>query len=445
MPSPTPLHEAYSVVRKTDITQGDLIEGLAQLATTGVYRTTEFVQAIYRETFLRSLGLYKEENQTPLQKDLSNRFLLFIKVLMQYSGKYTAHGLRILGRINHESAEKRLSPNWHMAVSALNGLLGDHLVYDCNPLALPMLVYDRDGDLFTGPLSGRVVILIHGLCMDIHSWHPRKHKSFGEQIRRQQGCTVLYINYNTGRRISLNGKSLSNLLNELVTNNPNITHLDIIGHSMGGLVSRSALFYGKQSCFSWVSLTDHLVCMGSPHQGALLERLSFKVFERASKIPFASIVGRLSDLRSAGIIDLRWGSIRDDDWEHLKSGRRGDFADNRRPAPLPSNVKTYFVAGSIERGNRQHKTRETLGDYLVGVKSALGEHANPEYQLNVPQDRKVVLYGVDHVQLQYSQRVIDQILLWFAPSSESAPKVVKSGRAKSVRAKSVRVKSVEVS
>ncbi len=423
MPSPTPLHEACSVVRKTAITQGDLIEGLAQLATTGVYRTTEFVQAIGRETLLRSVGLYQEENQTPIQKDLSNRYLMFIKYFMKYSGQYAARGLRILGRISYESAQKPLNPNWHMAVSAMNGLLGDHLVYDRNPLALPMLVYDRDGNLFTGPLSGRVVILIHGLCMDIHSWHPRKNKCFGEQIRRQQDCTILYVNYNTGRRISLNGQSLSNLLNDLVIDNPSITHLDIIGHSMGGLVSRSALFYGKQSCFSWVSLTDHLVCLGSPHQGALLERVTFKAIERAGKIPFASILGKLSHLRSAGIIDLRWGSIRDDDWEHLESGRLGDFADNRRPAPLPSNVKTYFVAGSIESKNRHPKKREIFGDFLVGVKSALGEHANPEYQLNVPEGRKVILYGVDHVQLQYSQRVIDHILLWFTPNTESVPKI----------------------
>jgi hypothetical protein len=61
------------------------------------------------------------------------------------------------------------------------------------------------------------------------------------------------------------------------------------------------------------------------------------------------------------------------------------------------------------------KARETVGDYLVSVKSALGEHENPDYQLNIPQDRKTVLYGVDHMQLQYSQRVIDYVLLWLMP------------------------------
>jgi hypothetical protein len=200
---------------------------------------------------------------------------------------------------------------------------------------------------------------------------------------------------------------------------------------MGGLVSRSALFYGKQAGFNWILLVDHLICLGSPHQGALLERLGYMLQDKVGKIPFAGTVARLGDLRSAGIIDLRWGSIRDDDWEHQKSGRRGDFDDNRRPAPLPSNIKAYFVAGTIERENMHSKTREAVGDYLVSVKSALGEHANPEYQLNVPPERKVVLYGVDHMTIQYSQRVIDHVLTWLAPTPKQTPakKVVQEASA----------------
>ena len=424
-PSLTPLHEPYCNLRKAPITQGDLIEGLAQLATTGVSRTTEFVQVFYREAVLRSLGLYNEDHQNVLQKGVSDRSFRMIKFMMKYSGQYTAHGLRVLGRVSQEHAKSELAPSTHMLVSALNGVMGDHLVYDCNPLALPMLTYDRHGKVFNGELRGRVVLFIHGLCMDIHSWYPSKYQSMGEQIYHQQDCTILYLNYNTGRRISLNGRSLSNLLKDLCIKNPDISHIDLIGHSMGGLVSRSALFYGKQAGFNWTFLVDHLICLGSPHQGALLERLGYMLQDKVGKIPFAGTIARLGDLRSAGIIDLRWGSIRDDDWEHLKSGRRGDFDDNRRPAPLPSNIKTYFIAGTIERKNMYSKTREAVGDYLTSVKSALGEHENPEYQLNVPQERKVVLYGVDHMQLQYSQRVIDQILAWFTPTTKQVTQAKK--------------------
>jgi pimeloyl-ACP methyl ester carboxylesterase len=434
MPSLTPLHEPYCNLRKSPITQGDLIEGLAQLATTGVARTTEFVQVFYREAVLRSLGLYNEEHQNSLQKGVSERSFSMIKFIMKYTGQYTAHGLRILGRISKEHTQKPLVPPLHMLVSALNGVMGDHLVYDCNPLALPMLIYDRHGKPFTGELRGRVIIFVHGLCMDIHSWYPSKNQSMGEQIYRQQECTILYLSYNTGRRISLNGRSFSDLLNELSVKNPDISHIDIIGHSMGGLVARSALFYGKQSGFNWTLLVDHLICLGSPHQGALLERLGYMLQDKVGKIPFAGTVARLGDLRSAGIIDLRWGSIRDDDWEHQRSGRRGDFDDNRRPAPLPSNIKAYFVAGTIERENMHSRARETVGDYLVSVKSALGEHVNPEYQLNVPPERKVVLYGVDHMQIQYSQRVIDHVLKWLAPSSKPAAQTMNRVQEESILA-----------
>ena len=419
MPSPTPLHEPFCSLRKAPITQGDFIEGLAQLTTTGVSRTTDFVQAIYRETLLRSLGLYNEANQTPLQKSISNQTFWLIRYAVKHAGRYSAHGLRAFGRLSPIQAEKPLNVPLHMLVSALNGIMGDHLVYDRNPLALPMLTYDRHGKVFNGELHGRVVIFVHGLCMDTHSWFPSKYQSMGEQVYRQQDCTVLYLSYNTGRRISLNGRSFSNLLNDLYIRNPDISHIDIIGHSMGGLVSRSALFYGKQMGLNWILLVDHLICLGSPHQGALLERLGYMVQDKVGKLPFAGALARLGDLRSAGIIDLRWGSVRDDDWEHLKSGRRGDFADNRRPAPLPSNIKAYFMAGTIEHENAPSKTREALGDYLVSVKSALGEHSDPEYQLNVPQERKAVFYGVDHMQLQYSQRAIDQVLIWLAPSERT--------------------------
>jgi pimeloyl-ACP methyl ester carboxylesterase len=47
---------------------------------------------------------------------------------------------------------------------------------------------------------------------------------------------MLYLNYNTGRRISANGRSLANTLEDLIQRNPRITSIDIIGHSMGGYI-----------------------------------------------------------------------------------------------------------------------------------------------------------------------------------------------------------------
>ena len=195
---------------------------------------------------------------------------------------------------------------------------------------------------------------------------------------------MLYLNYNTGRRISANGRSLANTLEDLITRNPRITSIDLIGHSMGGLVSRSSLFYGKQNMHQWTHMVGNLVCIGSPHHGAVLERFGFALQDRLGSFPFVKLIGHLVNIRSNGILDLRHGSVRDDDWEHLEA-RIGLMDDNRKPAPLPSHISTFFVAGTVEHENQKKslKALSIIGDYLVSVKSALGEHPNPRFQLKL--------------------------------------------------------------
>jgi hypothetical protein len=148
----------------------------------------------------------------------------------------------------------------------------------------------------------------------------------------------------------------------------------------------------------------------------VLERLGFMLQDRLGRLPFAGALARLGDIRSAGVIDLRHGSVRDDDWEHLEA-RRGQFDDTRKPAPLPSSVKTFLLAGTLESGPSTSRTREAIGDYLVSVKSGLGEHDNPMHQLRVPEHRKAVFYGINHFELQYHPAVRDQVIAWLIPGA----------------------------
>ena len=76
----------------------------------------------------------------------------------------------------------------------------------------------------------------------------------------------------------------------------------------------SALFYGKQNLYQWVHMVENLVCIGSPHHGAALERFGFILQDKLG-VPFISLIGQLINIRSNGILDLRHGSVRDDDWE----------------------------------------------------------------------------------------------------------------------------------
>ncbi|AXU43570.1 hypothetical protein C6W84_1255 [Acinetobacter baumannii] len=95
--------------------------------------------------------------------------------------------------------------------------------------------------------------------------------------------------------------------------------------------------------------------------------------------------------------------------------RIGMMDDNRAPAPLPSHINTFLVAGTLEFEKVRNKALTVIGDYLVSVKSALGEHPNPRFQLKVPDSHKAVFYGLNHFEIQYHSSVAEQITRWLYP------------------------------
>lgn len=427
MPSLTPLHETYCKFDHSPPSQADFLEGLSLLATSSVTGVAELIQEVHRQIFLQIFSFTPKQANFIWSNGITKRTYGITQHIMAQCGKGLAVSLRGLNRFFPVLHEKPLTPLMQFVASALNGVMGDYLIHSHNPLALPMVLYDRYGELQQGELSGRVVILTHGLCMNHLSWAPGENSGLGEHILyHQPRTTVLCLNYNTGRRISSNGRTYSNLLEKLIKKNPGITEIDMIGHSMGGLVSRSALFYGKQSAYEWVNYVENLVCIGSPHQGAVLERLGFLFQQKVGQVRFASIIAQLGNMRSAGIIDLRHGSVRDDDWEHLEA-RIGQMDDCRKPAPLPSRIKTYLISGTLEKESSSSKTLEALGDYLVSVKSALGEHPHPQFRLNVPEERKAVFYGLNHVEIQHHPRVREQIIAWLYPSITAVEQAKQNG------------------
>ncbi|MCO8045174.1 GPI inositol-deacylase [Acinetobacter bohemicus] len=420
MPSLTPLHETYCRWDRTPPSQADVLEGLAQLVTMRLNDVAqELIKTIQREILLSMFGL-SDQNAKSLQNIpyIARLYQSSYDMIFHYGNTLIAPGLRQIIEHFPKLHHRPLTPTLHFLVSALNGIIGDYLIKHQNPLALPMLIYDHYGSLQQGELTGRISLFVHGLCMNHLDWSNHKYEGIGEKLLAQRDRnTMLYLHYNTGRRISANGHSLANTLQELVQCNPGITSIDLIGHSMGGLVSRSALFYGKQNVHDWIPMVENLVCLGSPHHGAVLERFGFNLQDKLGHFPLVKIVGHLVNIRSNGILDLRYGSVRDDDWEH-NPVRIGFMDDNRKPAPIPSHIDAYLVAGTIELEKRKNKTRNVIGDYLVSVKSALGEHPNPRYDLKVPDAHKAIFYGLNHFEIQYHPLVAEQIARWFYPSVE---------------------------
>ncbi len=301
-------------------------------------------------------------------------------------------------------------------VAALNGVLGDYLAANHNPLATAMalrvegraLTLDRAALNRQLPhATGDVLVLLHGLCMNDLQWRREGH-DHGAMLARDSGLTPLYLLYNSGLHVSVNGRELAARLQALVGAWPcPVRRLVLLGHSMGGLVARSALHHGRMARHEWVAKTSDLVCLGTPHHGAPLERIGNWVEMVLAGAPYAAPLARLARLRSAGITDLRHGFLRDEDWN---PGSRQE-SRGRQPLPLPRGVRCFALAASTGRERADLKGR-LLGDGLVPVASALGQHANPEMALRFKPSRQWIAWNTNHMQLLGSAPVLEKLHCW---------------------------------
>ena len=296
---------------------------------------------------------------------------------------------------------------------ALNGVLGDHLAESANPLAIPMQ-WRRDGkplELTRAGLreaTGKVLLMVHGLCMNDRQWRRNGH-DHAAALSADGGFTPVYLRYNSGRHVSTNGQALAEQIRTLLRTWPvPIDELVIIAHSMGGLVVRSACHYGELAGHDWLQHLRRIVFLGTPHHGAPLERGGNWANLILDASPYTTAFARLGKIRSTGITDLRHGSLLDDDWEG-----KDRFARSRRSAfvPLPSGVKCYAVAASIAQKTGA-PIKQLLGDGLVPLDSALGQHANPAKSLTFAKTRQWIGYGMNHMDLLDHKDVYAQLRRW---------------------------------
>jgi hypothetical protein len=300
-----------------------------------------------------------------------------------------------------DGADARTPDAQEMALSALNGVLGDQLHASGNPLAIPLQLRSRTDH--PQAASGHLLVVLHGLCMSDQQWTRQGH-NHAETLSQALGCRPVYVRYNSGRHVAENGRELAQALESLVRNSPvPVTRITMLAHSMGGLVARAAVHAGLDRSHAWPTQLRDIVFLGTPHQGAPLEKGGNWVHALLGVSPYLAPFGRLAALRSAGITDLRHGQVLAGDPESDR------FAHGRaRPAPaLPGGVRCFAVAGSIGPG--------LVGDGLVPVDSALGRHAETPHDLQLPPEHCRVVQGVGHLELLSSREVARQLQDWLAP------------------------------
>lgn len=336
----------------------------------------------------------------------------FVYGAVRGTTRAVGHGLdALLGALPFDTAAS--TPEREAFIAALNGVFGDHLADSGNPLAIAMQFRVggrpwREAITPAAAPSGKLLVLVHGLAMNDLQWSRQGH-DHGQALARDLGYTPVYLHYDSGRHVSQNGRDFALRLGELVASWPvPVQELAIIGHSMGGLVTRSACHQGAGQ--AWARKLSHLVFLGTPHHGAPLERGGRLVDTLLAISPYAAPLARLGQARSAGITDLRYGNLKDADWQQHPS-RHHQARDDRVPTPLPEGVATGLVAATTAQRATGLRSA-TLGDGLVPLASALGEHRNPALCLKVPEDHRLVVTSANHWDLLSRADVYEQLRAW---------------------------------
>lgn len=310
------------------------------------------------------------------------------------------------------------SPAREALVAALNGVLGDYLAVSENSLAITMHLrrQGRPLELSRSALaaaiaepSGKVVVLVHGLCMNDLRWARNGH-DHGAALERDLGFTAVYLHYNSGLHVSANGREFANMLDALAAAWPvPLVEFCIIAHSMGGLVARSAHHYASAAGYRRSGKLRAMVFLGTPHQGVPLARVGEWLERLWDKTPYTAPFARLGKLRSSGIADLRHGYLRDEDWQ-----ARDRFAEDRAsraPLALPADVQCFTIAATLARARAPLRER-LIGDGLVPVPSALGRHRDRRFALAFPESHQRIVYGANHLDLLNRAAVYQQIRRW---------------------------------
>jgi pimeloyl-ACP methyl ester carboxylesterase len=306
------------------------------------------------------------------------------------------------------------------ALAAINGVWGDYLEASGNPLAIPMSlrVDGRTIDLSSAGLkaaipapAGRVALLVHGLAMNDLQWQREGH-DHGGMLERELDYTVVRLHYNSGLHVSDNGERLAQLIEQTLAVWPvAVQELVIVGHSMGGLIARSACQCAELRSLDWRQRLTRLICLGTPHHGAMLERGGHLVDSVLELSPYVAPFTRLGKARSAGITDLRFGNLQRSDWE----GRppHAQRRDDRNPVPLPAGVEVYFLAATTAE-QPQGLRHALIGDGLVTLASAWGEHRDKQRALHLPASHKALITRANHWNLLSRQAAADILRRWLA-------------------------------
>lgn len=396
------------------------IRGAVQLAAQATGGVTRLVEGVHRAVW-DGMGLPGGE-AAGKTRGITGAVYSIIQAITRFTGSSADTTLALLQSV-FESSDANLprTPKEETFLSVLNGVMGDRLFEDQSPFALPMTLQFQDSIIDDQtPLaipagSGKVLLLIHGLCMNDLKLHARQNNyatDLGDLLSSELGYQPVYVRYNSGLHISRNGRELSARLERLLATWPQaIDEFSVIAHSMGGLLIRSALAQALEQGMSWPGRVKKVVFLGTPHHGAPLEQAGNWLDTILGGVSYTKPFRALGQLRSAGITDLRYGNLLDEDWQaHDRFDKK---PDQRRIVALPESIEFFTVAATLAE-KRSLLSDRLVGDGLVPLHSALGQHADEARNLQFKPSSQWIAYRTGHMQVLNSSGVNEKVLQWLA-------------------------------
>lgn len=303
--------------------------------------------------------------------------------------------------------------------SVLNGAVGDALVASGSALAVQMGLHDHDGPLALSAFSlatlrPRVCVFLHGLACDEQSWQLRTDAwtgspwaeampageavRYGALLERELGISALYLRYNSGLSVENNARQFAELMQRVAAAAPQVREWQLVGHSMGGLVARAAQVVAAAQGLAWSRQVPTIICLGSPHQGAPLEKLGHMAAAALEVSEVTRPLARLANARSRGIKDLR-------------HGHRARAAAPSAALSEPALRLVYATLGDEAGGGIGSFVGSLFGDGLVRAGSAADDGLQGDVE-------RVELAGLGHMSLLNHPRVYAVIRRWLGAAAD---------------------------
>ncbi|NRB37937.1 MAG: alpha/beta hydrolase [Pseudomonadales bacterium] len=334
--------------------------------------------------------------------------------------------------LNTQTSLKR--SHLELGISALNGLVGDNLREKDSALSVTMGFYHKNRRIaltskqfknLQPAATTKIAILVHGLSSHEQMWSfPSEANndmglddgldiSYGSLLANDFGYTPLYVRFNSGLHISENGRYLSSLIEGLMEVYPlEIEDIVLIGHSLGGLVIRSAGYYAENFNTQWHKKVGKAFYIGTPHLGTPWEEATDGLYQWLDKKahPVAKMISGIYSGRSSAIQDLRYARLIDEDWQNNVT--------KSTAIPWLKDTDHHFIVGTL-LNNPSHPVSSLIGDLLVPTNSANAQ-SPMRADMPIPPDlekNSTIIPGINHLRLAFSPEVYACIKKWMSEAN----------------------------